>query len=262
MHRNWSVPALTCTDLHDNGWSAWINSGAHPKQCFQPTRRQRQNCFFKKKESPYFFKVSLTASISFYENGLLSVALSSTSWRNDVPTHCWSTKQTVWRHLQTQNFAELSAATCQEICDVLQWLGVYVKKDRSVLIVIALHEVVKEDVPSPKDDLGRSCNVQSLVSSQNNGHVYKRSGNDASLFTSRFVLYMAKAYACQKKKRFSGRKDECFERKLKLFDERCIQNGVVDADKPKAFSMMPSNRALHYYFWLPSGKTSQLRETM
>lgn len=47
--------------------------------------------------------------------------------------------------------------------------------------------------------------------------------------------------------RFSGKEGDYFHRKLRIFNERLMQNGLEESDKPKVFSIMLKERASYYF---------------
>lgn len=48
--------------------------------------------------------------------------------------------------------------------------------------------------------------------------------------------------------KYSGIEEGNFEHKYKIFKKRCDQNGVEEMERPKAFSIMLTGRALQFYF--------------
>lgn len=58
---------------------------------------------------------------------------------------------------------------------------------------------------------------------------------------------LVKQYSYERQN-YSGAISDNFERKLKLFNERCTQFSVADSEKSTAFSIMLSGVRLEYYF--------------
>lgn len=174
----------------------------------------------------------------------------SKSWCNDTLSEYYADD---FKSFSEDHFAELSASTRRELRDVLRRQGVYVKKGRNVSIATALHEVVKDEIPWPDDDPDAPSNRISSTISPSDGYTSNRGNTGGNFSNFKFVSNISKAYT-RDEERFSGKDSDNFERKLKLFNERCTQNGVADADKPKAFSIMLTERALQYYFDHLQGK--------
>lgn len=73
-------------------------------------------------------------------------------------------------------------------------------------------------------------NLRTFTISQCDDQVYTRLNKGTSSFNSKFVSSHAKAYTIVED-RFYEKKGNSFKRKLKWFDERCIQNGMRETEK-------------------------------
>ena len=82
-----------------------------------------------------------------------------------------------------------------------------------------------------------------IVTSNEEGTSFQTASNRASYSLSS----MMKSYAYESHK-YSGSLRDNFEKKLKIFEERCEQCGISESEKPKAFSLMLTGVALEYYF--------------
>lgn len=152
------------------------------------------------------------------------------------------------------DFAERSARTRRKLCHVLRRQGVYVKKGCNVLIATALHEVVQNEISWPEDDIEAPSNQQNWTIPPTDRNNMNRPSASETYSTSRDISSMSKAWK-RDEEGFPGKEGDKFERKVKIFNERCTQSGLDEADKPKAVSIMLKERALQYYFDHFQGKS-------
>lgn len=102
-------------------------------------------------------------------------------------------------------------------------------------LAISLYKIVKDNVPRPDDDPENTKLNSSTNGQYQSDQVYLRQMNGALWVHTSFESNFLKS-CTRDEERYYGKEGDSFERKLKLFDERCMQIGIQDAEKPEVFS--------------------------
>ena len=161
-----------------------------------------------------------------------------------------------FRDYSEEDFAQLPQLLRRDIRDLLLERGVWVEKGRNIRIADALFRAVHDEgeggnwneatnATPPQEGGYSEATARTRRDSAGNVHVstdsyHRRSPSNGN------IPQLFKAYVGEKDK-FNGSVTDNFERKYKLFEERCEQAAISEDDMLRAFSVMLCGLAMQYY---------------
>lgn len=158
------------------------------------------------------------------------------SWEGEILSEYFSEDFTSFT---VNTFNGLPIDLRRELRDTLREKGVYVRQGSNVKIAESLYQAVHDDLQWPKDESEKayetgpssnSANATNLVRSVQIRHAL----NDTDI---KNISNLVRTYNRDEKK-YSGRPDDNFERKLAIFKERCNQTELSHSRLLAVFSIM------------------------